>query len=52
MRTLLAQSRVVAVAWVEPGVIRQYVKDPGRHVIDQRGEVLGRSRATDAAGEQ
>jgi hypothetical protein len=49
---LFTECRVVAMTGVEPRVVRQYVKDPGGHVIDQRGEVLGRSRATDAAGEQ
>lgn len=36
---LLAQGRVAAVAWVEPGVVGQDVKDPRRDVVDQRLEV-------------
>jgi hypothetical protein len=36
---LFAEGRVVAVAWVEPGVVGQDVKDPRRDVVDQRIEI-------------
>jgi hypothetical protein len=49
---LFAQGRVVAVAGIEPGVVRQVVEDPRRHVVDQRREVLGRSRASHTTWEQ
>jgi hypothetical protein len=49
---LLAQGRVVAVAWVEPGVVGEDVEEPGGDVIDQRREVLRGGGAPHAAGEQ
>jgi hypothetical protein len=37
---LFTQGRVVAVAWVEPGVVGQDVEQPRLNVVDQRREVL------------
>jgi hypothetical protein len=46
---LRAEGGVVAVARVEPGVVRELVEDAGRHVVDQRGEVGRRPRLADTA---
>jgi hypothetical protein len=47
-----AEGGVVAVAGVEPGVVRELVEDPRLHVVEQRREVLRRGGLADAAGEQ
>src|SRR3954467_7147672 len=52
VRLLFAEGRVVAVARVEPCVVRQDVEQSRRHVVDQRREVLRRSRAADSSGGQ
>ena len=39
VRALLAQRAVVAVAGVEPGVVRQDVEDAVFHIIEQRREI-------------
>src|SRR5262245_11119220 len=49
---LLAQCGVVTVAWVEPCIVRKFVEDPRRHVVDQRGEILRTCCFPDSAGEQ
>src|SRR5690606_24400471 len=40
VRALRAQGGVVAVAGVDPGLVRQYVEDLGLDVVDQAGERL------------
>lgn len=50
--TLLAKSRVIAVAGIEPSVVRQLFEDPRLNVIDQRREILGGSGFPNSAGEQ
>jgi hypothetical protein len=52
VRFLLAQSRVVAVAGVEPGVVGEGVEQAGGHVVDQGREVFWGGGLADASGEQ
>lgn len=47
-----AEGGVVAVARVEPRVVRQVVEDARRHVLDQGVEVARVPGLADAAGEQ
>jgi hypothetical protein len=49
---LLAVGRVVAVAWVEPGVVGEDVEQAGMDVVEDRREVLRRPGLAFAAREQ
>lgn len=52
LRAFRADRGVIPVARVEPGVVGEVVENPGRHVLDQRVEVLRRPRLAHAAREQ
>jgi hypothetical protein len=47
-----AQGGVVAVAGVDPGLVREFGEDPGFHVVEEAAEGLGVVvGVADAAGE-